>query len=178
MFKMKKYIMTLFSLIIIFSSLFKTVSFAQFTEEQEAKINAAVRKAEEKARNLPAHEKKIAWFILTRINRMIKEDAKNNPNVIKEYSSKGFCVDENGRVQVNVALLRSAKSSSEVVANKISKLGGRVRLISNPLGNYPVEMYCWIPYEAIKEVAKLKQVGNISSVGFRAMKSIRRPEQK
>jgi len=126
-----------------------TVSYSQWTAEQQAKINAAAKKAEEIANNLPGNEKKIAWFILERTNKMIRENAKDNPNVKKQYSSKGLLVDDSGRLQVNVALLLSAlKSDTLAVANKIRELGGSVRLISNPKRRYPVEIYCWIPYEA------------------------------
>jgi|GEM_PF-1665358 len=154
-------------LLVCFSCFLATASLAQITEEQEAKINAAARNAEEIAQNLPANEKKIAWFILERINKMIAENAKANPNVKKEYSLKDLPVDEYGRMHVNVSLLLSASSADTIIVkNKIKELGGSVRKINIPRIFYPIEIYCWIPYEAIKEVAKLPVLGNISSVGF------------
>ena len=179
--ELKSHILRPMMLVLVVASILTSVavSYSQWTEEQQARINAAARKAEEEARNLPDHEKKIATFILERINKMIRENAKDNPNVKKEYSSAGLLVDDSGRLQVNVALLMSApKSDNVVVANKIRELAGSVRLISNPKTRYPVEMYCCIPYEAVKVVSKLRQIGNISSVGFWVTGAFKRSDKK
>jgi len=154
----------LFCLILLFSV---NRALAQWTAEQEAKSNAEIEQLKENAKNLPPHEKKIATFILTRINKMIAENAKDSPNIQEKYGTWGFPVDAAGRVQVNVALLLTTpRADSVLVTSKIRKLGGTVRLVSSPLGNYPVEIYCWLPYDIIKEIAKLSQVGNISSIGL------------
>jgi hypothetical protein len=68
---------------------------------------------------------------------------------------------------VNVALLRgSAKSDTNIVVDKIKTFGGAVKTISNPLSDYPIEIYCWLPYDTVKAIAKLQKVANISGIGI------------
>jgi hypothetical protein len=110
---------------------------------------------------------------------MIAENAKDQLNIKEKYDIWGFPVDAAGRVQVNVALLLTTpRADSVLVTSKIRKLGGKVRLVSQPLGNYPVEIYCWLPYEIVKEVAKLPQVGNISSIGLWTTRTCKKSEKK
>ena len=143
-----------------------SASFAQWPDKKEAQINAAVKRAEQKAKNLPDNEKKIEWFVLQRINKMIANNAKLDHNVKAHYSSDILFSDDSGRLYVDVALLLSAsRSDISFIKNKIKEAGGKIKFVSNPQFQYPVEIYCWLPYYAIKEIAKLPQVGNISAVG-------------
>ncbi|MCI0556848.1 MAG: S8 family serine peptidase, partial [Anaerolineae bacterium] len=48
---------------------------------------------------------------------------------------------------------------------KIRAFGGAVKTISNPLSDYPIEIYCWLPYDTVKAIAKLQKVANISGIG-------------
>ena len=68
---------------------------------------------------------------------------------------------------VDVALLKTTpKAERGLVFNKIRELGGKLRPISDRVKNYPLEIYCWLPYDIVKEIAKLPHVGNISTIGF------------
>ncbi|MGH7595479.1 MAG: S8 family serine peptidase [bacterium] len=154
-----------FACIIAFE--FATISYALFTPEQETKINAAADSTARAAANPPPHEMKIASFILQRINRMIQENAKNHPEPEKKYSTRIMRVDKAARILVNVALLRgSAKLDTNIVVEKIRAFGGAVKTISNPLSDYPIEIYCWLPYDTVKAIAKLQKVANISGIGI------------
>jgi len=138
---------------------------AQFSDAQEARINASVDSLKRIAANLPPHEKKITWFILKRINLMIQEQAKFHPDPKKKYSVPSMAVDEKARVLLNVALRRGASKSDTIeVARRIRELGGRVKTVSKPQSDYPVEIYCWLPYEVVKEIAKMEKIASISGM--------------
>ena len=139
---------------------------AQWSAEQEAKSNVAIEKIKENKKNLPAHEKKIATYILSRINKMIAENAKDNRDILRRYRTRAFRVDENGLVLVNVALLKSTPQVDRAfVVDKIREFGGKLRPISERGNKYPREIYCWLPYDVIKDIAKIPQVGRILSIG-------------
>ena len=159
-------------LVFVSGILLATSAKAQFSAAQEARINAAVDSATRAMKNLPLHEKKIAAFILVKINRMIQEKAKLHPDPKKKYSAPGVAVDEKARVLVNVALRRGfPKSDTMAIVRKIRQLSGTVKTVSNPQSDYPVEIYCWLPYEAVKEIGKLDEVANISSIGIAAIQT-------
>lgn len=145
---------------------FAALSYAQYTPEQEARLNAMVDSTARAAANLPPHEKKISSFILQRINRMIQEQAKRHPNPEEKYSIRGMRVDKSARVLVNVALPRgSAKADTNAVVAKIREFGGAVKTVSNPMSDYPIEIYCWLPYDTVKAIARLPKVANITGIG-------------
>ncbi len=153
--------------LICFALLLSTrLSYAQFTQDQEAKMNEIARQAKEIVKNLPRHEKKIQGYIRKRINKMIEENAKGDPNIKEKYSSDDLLVDQSGRMHVNVSLFLSASASDTLaVTRKIVEVGGVIQKVTIPNFRFPINIYCWIPYEAIKEIAKLESVGGISSVG-------------
>ena len=148
--------------------------YSQLTKEQEAKFNAQADSVIQASLNLPAHEKKIDSFILQQINKMIKENAKNAPDMSKKYSVSGMPVDSNGRVLINVMLPRgSSFADTSIIVRQILREGGKIKIISRPKFDYPIEINCWVPYEKVKEIAKLDKVSNISSIGIWETQTVR-----
>jgi hypothetical protein len=85
----KSQLVRFFALVGMMGFSFANPSYAQSTPGQEAKINAAADSIARAAANLPPHEKKIASFILQRINRMIQEQAKSHPSPEKKVLNQG-----------------------------------------------------------------------------------------
>jgi hypothetical protein len=113
-----------------------------------------------------SQDQKIASFILERINLMIREQAKFHPDPKNTYSTRGLPVDNKARVRVIVTTNCDADQTPAIIAErKIKALGGTVR--SNHVTSAgPIEMDCWLPYEAVKEIAKLPEVSGIHGIPF------------
>jgi len=62
-------------------------------------------------------------------------------------------------------LLNGKDNDSSLVIAQIAAVGGNVRLTVKPTVSMPVEMYCWIPFDQILEIAKNGSIGNIGALG-------------
>jgi hypothetical protein len=135
---------------------------AQYTPEQEAKINAAVKKAEEEARNLPAHEKKLESYLLKLVNKMTAENAKAQKDIPKKYGNRSTQIDAQGRLFVRI---RSASVADTLkIRNEVINRGGKIyRIVISRVGFSP-SVAAWVPYDQIKELAKMPQVGAVLTI--------------
>ncbi|MGH7595481.1 MAG: hypothetical protein ACREOI_03975 [bacterium] len=97
---------------------------AQYTPEQEAKINAAVKKGKEQARNLPANEKKLEWHLLKLVNKMTAENAKARRDIPKKYGNRSTQIDEQGRIFVRIRCGSAADTLK--IKNEVVNRGGEI----------------------------------------------------
>ncbi|MGH2567550.1 MAG: hypothetical protein ACRDGA_04370 [Bacteroidota bacterium] len=143
---------------------------AQTKHEIEERIRASADSVEAVAKSLPESEKKIEWNVLQQLNKMLAENAasiRGTSEMKGRYSSKRIPVDEDGQIYLNVQLLLSSiPSDTLVIVQRINSVGGKVTRVFVPNRAYPIEIYCWVPFDAIKAVALLPNVGNIRPIGF------------
>lgn len=136
-------------------------SCVRIAPDQETRMTDAADSPVLVAAESDTSEQKIAGHILERINLLIKEQAKLHPDPKKAYSTPGFPVDSEARIRVIVVTNCDADQTPAIIAErKIKALGGTVRS-NHVTSDGPIEMDCWLPYEAVKELARLPEVTGI-----------------
>lgn len=109
--------------------------------------------------SLYVYEQKIDSNVLRRLNCMIEENAKSHADPKREYSEKGFPVDEHARVKIILHLKNEYwVPQPKPIYKTIKRLGGEVVAMPNV-----TKVYCWLPYEVIKRVACEEKVIRIES---------------
>ena len=136
------------------------ISFTTNCELHYREISAEeiIQKQEEKRKLLLLAEKKIHPWILNKIDLMHTESARANPNVKELYSTKNIPVDDLGRLFIVVKAKSLVKT--KFIEIEIKALGGKI--YAQDLAGSCWVYRCWMPYEKIRELAKLYEVKNIS----------------
>ncbi|PJA98238.1 MAG: hypothetical protein CO128_08360, partial [Ignavibacteriales bacterium CG_4_9_14_3_um_filter_30_11] len=146
------------------------INYAQgrFSKETEAKIKNKISQIEIHKNQLASNEKKVESLLRVLINKM-KADNKNGilegKYASKKYTTSSAKVNENLQVEVVITLLLGKDSDSSLVKSRILNIGGNTRLTIKPSASMPVELYSWVPYGQILEIAKITSIGNISALG-------------
>lgn len=134
----------------------------RYTPEQEAKMNAAAKKAEEEARNLPAHEKKLESHLLKLVNKMTAENAKTQRDIPKKYGTRSTQIDAHGRIFVRIRCGSAADTLK--IKNEIVRHGGEIyRVVISSVGFSP-SVAAWVLYDRIKELARMTETGAILTI--------------
>jgi len=151
-------------LLMYIGSIMCIIFFAINCEVHYSKISAEdiIQKEEEERKLLLLAEKKISPLILKKIDLMTTENARANPKVKEVYYTKSIPIDDLGRLLIDVKAKSLVKT--KFIEIEIKALCGKI--IAEDLAGSCWVYKCWMPYEKIRELAKLYEVKNISTIPY------------
>jgi len=140
-------------------------TFSQELSEKQKERKAHRDSVKAYKASLSPVDRKIQSFLKI-IRKMTDEKAGEGANKLglaKKYSSSLIRVDDSGRIEVTVHLANKKNlSDTLIITQEILRVGGLVKEIITSNGGFETEMYCWIPFREIENMAKLPVVGAIT----------------
>ncbi len=161
----------IFMMFILFAFLLNLrIDYAQgrFSKETETKIKNQISQIESNKNNQAPNERKVESLLKDLINRMSADKKKGmlqGKSASKKFTTYSTKVNENLEVEIIITLLSGKDSDSSLVKSQIINISGNTRLTIKPSASMPVEVYCWVPYDKILEIAKNEAIGNITALG-------------
>lgn len=140
----------------------------EFSQEIKTKIMNYISQQEAEKNNLTSKETKVESGLRKLLNTMETDHINGTlSNKISEnkYSSSSFRVNKQSEIHILITLLNGKDNDSIIIKNEIFNLGGYIQSIVKPSITMPVEIYCYVPYNQILNLAENTSIGNISAIG-------------
>ncbi len=140
----------------------------EFSQEIKTKILNYISQQEAEKNNLTPNEIRVESGLRKLLNTMETDHINGTlSNKISEnkYSSSSFRVNKQSEIHILITLLNGKDNDSIIIKNEIFNLGGHIQSIVKPTITMPVEIYCYVPYNQIINLAKNTSIGNISAIG-------------